>query len=93
MSGTFLLSVLTLFAASSVVLSGLVLLALRLFGKRIRHAVCCLILTACALRILIPTGFFFPALIPFSLSRETFRPTPTRPFRLKQSKRSKRETM
>ncbi len=71
MSGTFLLSVLTLFAASSVVLSGLVLLVLRLFGKRIRHAVCCLILTACALRILIPTGFFFPALIPFSLSRET----------------------
>lgn len=71
MNGSFLLSVLILFAASSVVLTGIVLLAIRLFGKRTRHAVCCLILAVCAIRILIPTGIFFSSLIPISLDRET----------------------
>ena len=71
MNGTFLIPALILFAASSILLPALVIAAVRLFGKSVRHAVLCLVLALFAIRILIPTGLFVPALIPLSFSRES----------------------
>lgn len=79
MNGTLLDPALLLFAASSAVLTGTVLLALRLSGRRIRHTARYLILAVCAIRILIPTGLLFPALIPIDLPREETVSSPVAP--------------
>ena len=46
-----------LFAATALLLPALTLIGMRLFGRRLRHATCYLILLLCVIRILIPTGW------------------------------------
>lgn len=66
MKETILYPSLAILAVSSFLLTGIVLFSVRFFGKRTRHTVCYLILLICAIRILIPTGLFFPSLVPVS---------------------------